>query len=46
MWSKSQERNQNEVLVGSKHRLAGFPFGLFFDPEEEGNMFLRNIALL
>jgi hypothetical protein len=42
--SKNQERNQHET--GSKHRLAGFMLGLLFDPEEEGDMFLRNIGLL
>jgi hypothetical protein len=32
------------VKAGGKHNFeAGFLFGLFFDTEDEGDIFLRNI---
>jgi hypothetical protein len=38
----SQARNQHES--GSKQLNTGFLFGLFFDPEDGGEMFLRNVG--
>jgi hypothetical protein len=40
----SQARNQDES--GSKQLNTGFLFGLFFDPEDGGDMFLRNVGYL
>jgi hypothetical protein len=32
------------VKADGKQSLAGFLFGLFFDPKHGGDMFLRNVA--
>jgi hypothetical protein len=39
----SQARNQHETAAGYLIH-AGFSFGLFFDPEDGGGMFLRNVS--
>jgi hypothetical protein len=40
----SQTRNQGALLATCFH--AGFFFGLFFDLEDEADMFLRNVGWL
>jgi hypothetical protein len=40
--SISQVRNQHKV--GSKPLYAGFLVGLFFGPEDGGNMFLQKVS--
>jgi hypothetical protein len=35
-----------KVKAGSKQSSAGFLLGLFFDPEDVGDMFLRNVGWL
>jgi hypothetical protein len=37
-----QERNQHEEASKQSH--TGFLLGLFYDPEDEGDIVLRNIA--
>jgi hypothetical protein len=31
------------VKAGGKQALLGFLLGLFFDPEDRGDMFIRNV---
>jgi hypothetical protein len=39
---RSRERSQRILLATCFH--AGFLLGLFFDPEDGGDMFLRNVV--
>jgi hypothetical protein len=40
---KEQAKQETSVKAGGKHH-AGFFLGLFLDPEDRGNMFLRNVG--
>jgi hypothetical protein len=42
---EERDEQKSTVKAGGQQRLAGFLLGLFFDPEDGGNMFLRNVYL-
>jgi hypothetical protein len=45
MLTKLTHYDAGRVLFSACYLLhAGFLFGLFFDPEDEGDMFLRNVG--
>jgi hypothetical protein len=41
---EEKAEEETSVKAGSKQAHAGFLLGLFFDPEDVGDMFLRNVG--
>jgi hypothetical protein len=42
--SSGKKNKPSKYQLESREFIAGFLLGLFFDPEEGGDMFLRNVC--